>query len=1206
MRSLIFLHRLVTNRSKSFFGAFVFFGTLVFSTNVGWGQSYLGLDGGFEGTASIDNTNTYSAGQANLWSKSSSYQTILNETSVVRSGNNSLQLNNSTTTGRRCYTPTFSPTAGQRLVIQFYRRVSNTTDTQLSCCEISRDGTIKSTTTQTIYNSPSIENAWEKVTSAPTSTDFVATVWADITHKQTGVGGSLYIDDVAVYTANGVDEIAPDAPTSFTITSPAKNSLDVSWSAPASGTDGGGYLVVRGTADPTTAPNVNGIYASGNTIASGMTVVYQGAGTGFTDSGLSTGTTYFYRVYTYDKAYNYSMALTGNGTTISNNPEISLSATSITGFTYLHGYGPSEEKNLSVSGFNLTSNLVLTAPADYEISLTSGSGYAFSLSLAPTDEAVKSTTVYIRLKSGLNAGNYAGENILVSSTGAADQTASCSGNVLPLYTWIGADKAAWTDASNWNPTRTTCAANDVLQFNDGTTKTITSVPTETIGQLFVKGNTLVTLQTDAANTLTISGSSDVEFSVEAGSQLNLSGTNALIISIASGCTGSVSGSMTFEGGAHQLLSNDAGSLTFNNGSLFTAGNSFNGYAFGNTNLNSVVFAAGSVYVFQSGSNPFGATAPKSVVVFQTGSLYKSKSGSPAFSGRTYADLEIDMTNSASPTGSSAVSIDNLTVTNGTLNFNVTGNPGHSIKGNITVASGATLNFSPSSTGTINLNGTATQTISGAGTITIGANSALIADNTNGVVVNSDLNLLGNLTVNPSKPLTISGKFTNNGTLNLLSDATGTATLLTTGTIEGAGKTIVNQYLPSVRNWYISSPVVSSAMPSDMNIIYSYNEADNTWPTISSALSVGTGYIVVPNIGISNISFSGTLINGDQSIHLTRSATNALKHGFNLVGNPYPSFLNVDNFASNMDLVPTFWYRSYNSGYVFDTYNIPGSISTGNSGLKVSGYIPPMQAFWVRMAEGKSSATLNLTNEMRAHQDDVNNKFRTPDSVKNLNQVLRLLVANNNYSDEAVIYFNPNAANGSDVYDSPKMSNNNPDIPEIYTVVDVDNLVINGMRQVTMNTEIPLYFVQGNQTSFTIKATEFSNFDASMRVILKDKLNENLETDITDGIAYSFNAIPDASTERFSLIFRTSSTNTAVQNPYATQFSVISMPNHQLKLLFNRSLSGEVVLYNAVGQQMIHQNLNGTSAVLRTSLPTGVYVLNLYSDGKSISRKVIIE
>jgi hypothetical protein len=112
------------------------------------GQSYLGLDGGLEGSASIDNTNTYSAGQASMWSKTNSSQSISKENTLVRSGGYSLKLNNSTTTGRRCYTPTFSPTSGQRLVMQYYRRVANTTNTQQSHCEISRSGTTASMAAQ--------------------------------------------------------------------------------------------------------------------------------------------------------------------------------------------------------------------------------------------------------------------------------------------------------------------------------------------------------------------------------------------------------------------------------------------------------------------------------------------------------------------------------------------------------------------------------------------------------------------------------------------------------------------------------------------------------------------------------------------------------------------------------------------------------------------------------------------------------------------------------------------------------------------------------------------------------------------------------------------------------------------------------------------------------------------------------------------------
>jgi hypothetical protein len=257
------------------------------------------------------------------------------------------------------------------------------------------------------------------------------------------------------------------------------------------------------------------------------------------------------------------------------------------------------------------------------------------------------------------------------------------------YTWNQTGTASWATATNWTPTRTTPAVDDVLVFNNGATTTVTNVPTQTIGHLSVSGNTTVNLQAAAAATLTIAGGGGTDLDVQAGSALNCNTTNAITIAIGSGVTGSVSGSMTFSAvgvaTAHRLTAVDASSLTFNNGSLFTAGTLFTGNPFGTTSLNSVVFASGSTYVAIAGSNPFGAAAPNSVVTFQAGSLYSLQANlTPAFSGRTYANFEQNTNNVITVTGGSAVSLDNLTVTLGTLNFNMTGSR-HVIKGNILIA-----------------------------------------------------------------------------------------------------------------------------------------------------------------------------------------------------------------------------------------------------------------------------------------------------------------------------------------------------------------------------------------------------------------------------------------------------------------------------------------------------------------------------------------
>ncbi len=204
--------------------------------------------------------------------------------------------------------------------------------------------------------------------------------------------------------------------------------------------------------------------------------------------------------------------------------------------------------------------------------------------------------------------------------------------------------------------------------------------------------------------------------------------------------------MTLSNAAHRLTAADASGVTFQSGSTFTEGTSFSGNPFGTTNLNSIVFASGSTFIFVAGSSPFGASQPSSVVVFQTGSLYEHEgSGTPSFSGRTYANFQLNIAaTTITVTGGSAVSMNDLTITAGTLNFNMTGTPGHSIKGNISVASGQTLNFAPASAGTVNLNGSTLQSISGTGTITTNANLTINVNNSNGISLGTNLSIGGTL------------------------------------------------------------------------------------------------------------------------------------------------------------------------------------------------------------------------------------------------------------------------------------------------------------------------------------------------------------------------------------------------------------------------------------------------------------------------------
>ena len=106
--------------------------------------------------------------------------------------------------------------------------------------------------------------------------------------------------------------------------------------------------------------------------------------------------------------------------------ELSTSVTQLSGFQYVIGAGPSQNQNFTITGSDLSDNVTVTAPQDFEIALTSGGTYANSFDIAPNAGSV-SQTVYVRMKAGLSSGNYTG-NISVTC-GELSKSVALSGTV---------------------------------------------------------------------------------------------------------------------------------------------------------------------------------------------------------------------------------------------------------------------------------------------------------------------------------------------------------------------------------------------------------------------------------------------------------------------------------------------------------------------------------------------------------------------------------------------------------------------------------------------------------------------------------------------------------------------------------------------------------------------------------------------------------
>jgi glucuronoarabinoxylan endo-1,4-beta-xylanase len=109
-------------------------------------------------------------------------------------------------------------------------------------------------------------------------------------------------------------------------------------------------------------------------------------------------------------------------------PVITVSATSLNKLGYIALAGSPMVDSFTVSGTTLSQNVEITAPANFEVSLSAGSGYATSVSLASAGGALSPTTIYVRMVSGQAVNTYTGM-ITVSSTGAESKNVEVEGRV---------------------------------------------------------------------------------------------------------------------------------------------------------------------------------------------------------------------------------------------------------------------------------------------------------------------------------------------------------------------------------------------------------------------------------------------------------------------------------------------------------------------------------------------------------------------------------------------------------------------------------------------------------------------------------------------------------------------------------------------------------------------------------------------------------
>lgn len=131
-------------------------------------------------------------------------------------------------------------------------------------------------------------------------------------------------------------------------------------------------------------------------------------------------------------------------------PVLTVSETTLSGFSYIAGAGPSSSQTFNVSGVDLVGDIVITPTSSYEVS--DGGSYGSSVTLTPVGGTVSLTSISIRIKSGFGAGTYNGS--VTISTACDESTITLSGSVVSVpastYIWTGTTSNDWNTGSNWS------------------------------------------------------------------------------------------------------------------------------------------------------------------------------------------------------------------------------------------------------------------------------------------------------------------------------------------------------------------------------------------------------------------------------------------------------------------------------------------------------------------------------------------------------------------------------------------------------------------------------------------------------------------------------------------------------------------------------------------------------------------------------------
>ncbi|MEX2596103.1 MAG: T9SS type A sorting domain-containing protein [Salibacteraceae bacterium] len=546
-----------------------------------------------------------------------------------------------------------------------------------------------------------------------------------------------------------------------------------------------------------------------------------------------------------------------------------------------------------------------------------------------------------------------------------------------------------------------------------------------------------------------------------------------------------------------------------------------------------------------------------------------------------------------------------------------------VKGDINIQNGGSISSDPAGTFIIRREPGNAQTIDDAGGSTMALGN-LIVDNEDGVSVNGtgEIGISGGLTLRD-------GSFDlGTTTLAFISDASGQGHLkpIESGDLSGTSFRVERFMSARAANWngiasagintniadldneiFISGVTgadgyaVSTSGEGFISIWYHDEGVDEyvAVGNVTDAMPIGRGYeaFLADDLVQWNAKawdFQGNNLNTSTTdISIDHTGT-----GWNLIGNPFPGFLDFAQISADYPDINgnRFWYYDADSSQ----YNFRGPNT----------FIPPGQGVWII---GNSSFNMSLDPSIHLRGDlSTNELFKQED-----NHHEHLKVEVKGTGQETVF--------GSAVFlEKDDQSFSGADIRDIAPLVVPDERAIKismdyGSRETMVNyinpeenhIEVPLRVESGQKGSFVMNFKGLSKFDEYQCFnLLNVETGEQIE--LATGASYQFDIEDESEVLVFTLLMS--------KDDYEDCVAPTSFSDNEIRVFnqgkivnadfyLDRSASANIQVFNVMGQPVYQNKATvgySRESIDLNSVDAGVYFVNIRINGQTLTKKVILQ